>query len=1095
VEENFLHDPDWHQAATLTERITSLSALQRMSLRGVFDADVAGRRIKRWRSQPPFVAGPYFAQRLAMDGLDEGDLLYCLGEPVEALRSRFANSEDWLAELFRAFSRPASSDPLPLPETLRSQETTGFLTLIEPLLRDALERVQAGAQALSNAGSNLRFDPSAITALLFASLPQKLLAMLSRTMVLELHVARLEGLLDGATAAERFHRFLERLRQRDVALGLLEEYPVLARQLVVRIDHWVNFSLEFLEHLAADWPLICAAFAAGDDPGPLADVNGDAGDGHRGGRSVLIAKFGSGLQVVYKPRSLRVDVHFQELLAWLNARGDHPPFRTLEVLDLGNHGWTEFIGARDCSSAEEVWRFYERQGAYLALLYALEATDLHFENLIAAGEHPMLLDLEALFHPRVGGKDLRQAEQLASNTISYSVLRVGLLPQRSWGDGESAGVDLSGLGSLAGQLTPQPVPRWEREGTDEMRLIRKRIEMPGSHNQPTLNGAKINVLDYTDAIVAGFTSLYRSVLTHRDELLSDQGPVLRFADDEVRVIMRGTYTYGVLLRESFHPDVLRNALDRDRLFDRLWIPVEYCPHLAKVIPQERQDLQNGDIPLFTTHPNSRDLWSSAHERIADFLDEPGIDPVRQRIKQLSDQDCARQLWFVRASLATLCKAGDGTRWPAYRPSEPTVPAARGRLVAAACGVGDRLEELALRGEDDISWIGLTLAGQRDWALVPLGLDLYDGLPGVALFLAYLGEISGERRYTELAQAILTTLRRQVERGRSSLVAIGAFGGWGGIVYVLTHLSMLWDQPDLLTDTEAMVERIRALIERDEQFDIISGAAGCIGSLLSLHRCSPSECTRAAAVQCGDHLVAHAQPMPHGLGWLPKGAGSKPLTGFSHGAAGIAWALLKLATVTGEERFRTTALAALEYERSLFSPESGNWPDLRDPEASGVAGASFAMAWCHGAPGIGLGRLLCLRHLDDPQIRSEIDAALATTLGRGFGNNHSLCHGDLGNLDTLLEASLALGEPRWRAEVDRVAAIILESTRQNGWLCGNPLGVESPGLMTGLAGIGYELLRLAEPDRVPSPLALEPPLPSRAVLQSERTGTRGGGPCL
>jgi lantibiotic modifying enzyme len=172
------------------------------------------------------------------------------------------------------------------------------------------------------------------------------------------------------------------------------------------------------------------------------------------------------------------------------------------------------------------------------------------------------------------------------------------------------------------------------------------------------------------------------------------------------------------------------------------------------------------------------------------------------------------------------------------------------------------------------------------------------------------------------------------------------------------------------------------------------------------------------------------------------------------------------------------LAAIDYERSLFSVAEGNWPDLRDPEASGLtaskAKASFAMAWCHGAPGIGLGRLLSLRHLDDPQVRSEINAALGTTLARGFGSNHSLCHGDLGNLELLLQASLKLGEPRWRAEAARIAAVILESIDRNGWICGNPLGVESPGLMTGLAGIGYALLRLAEPHRVPSVLALAPP---------------------
>ena len=37
----------------------------------------------------------------------------------------------------------------------------------------------------------------------------------------------------------------------------------------------------------------------------------------------------------------------------------------------------------------------------------------------------------------------------------------------------------------------------------------------------------------------------------------------------------------------------------------------------------------------------------------------------------------------------------------------------------------------------------------------------------------------------------------------------------------------------------------------------------------------------------------------------------------------------------------------------------------------------------------------------------------------------------------------------------------------GWQCGLPSGRETPGLMTGLAGIGYQLLRMVAPDRVPA----------------------------
>jgi len=116
----------------------------------------------------------------------------------------------------------------------------------------------------------------------------------------------------------------------------------------------------------------------------------------------------------------------------------------------------------------------------------------------------------------------------------------------------------------------------------------------------------------------------------------------------------------------------------------------------------------------------------------------------------------------------------------------------------------------------------------------------------------------------------------------------------------------------------------------------------------------------------------------------------------------------------------------------------------------------------------------LPEADDPVILDEVKTAIGTTIREGFGYSHSLCHGDLGNLDLLLEAGRKLQDPELSAKTMDIAGAILASIEANGWLCGASLGVEVPGLMTGLAGIGYELLRLAEPERVPSVLVLDPP---------------------
>src|SRR5262249_39806743 len=129
-----------------------------------------------------------------------------------------------------------------------------------------------------------------------------------------------------------------------------------------------------------------------------------------------------------------------------------------------------------------------------------------------------------------------------------------------------------------------------------------------------------------------------------------------------------------------------------------------------------------------------------------------------------------------------------------------------RLLDGAQAVGMRLEAFALHHEEYVTWMGLTPEQER-FRVVPLSLDLYDGLPGVTLFLAYLGAVTGEQRYTRLAEKALFTVQSRLEDSLPLLTAVGAFNGWGGTVYLFTHLAALWNRPDLFAAADRVVERI------------------------------------------------------------------------------------------------------------------------------------------------------------------------------------------------------------------------------------------------------------------------------------------------
>jgi len=1071
----------WFRASSLAERRAAPGAPLPAG-----DAELARKRLERWRSRPPFADAELFVRRLAADGLAEEDFIALLGESDASLAARLA-APDWIAELEAAFAAGADAGGgLPLPALERMANPTGvaFLGLVLPLLRAGWSRFQRGLAGIDPIG----FDPETAGPLFFDLLLARLLALIPRTLVLELQAARLEGDLPGATPEERFASFAARLRDPAAALEILRRHPVLARLAVSAVRDWLAASLELLDRLRADWPEIVATFSPHGDPGRLDAVKGEAGDLHRGGRAVTLLHFSFGFRLVYKPKPLAAESAFQELLAWTNERGFTPRLPILGVLDRGAYGWVRFIAAAPCADHAQVRRFYERQGGYLALFYLLDASDLHAENLIAAGEDPYPVDLEALFHPRVDGAAIQRQEEIPGQGLFHSILRVGFLPKWTAGrGGGGARLEHSGLGSVAGQDSPGPLLHIDGAGTDEIRFERRTAPMSGAKNRPSLDGREAELPDYGTELIAGFLRMLRLILEHRGELLADGGPLEAFRGAEVRVVFRPTMTYIELLAESLHPDVLGNALLRDRLLDSLWVDVTRRPYLAALIAAERADLSRGDIPLFTARPDSTDLWTAAGERLAGFFDASGLERARRNIERLSEADLEQQRFAITGCLTALDLSRQITLRIPYQLRPTPEPAGRAPLLAAACSIGDRLETISFRGAQDAWWLTLAaLAGER-WSFASAQADLYQGVPGIVLFLAYLAEVSGEERYRDLARRGVVTLGSLLERGALAWRVPGAWNGLGGVLYCLCHLAVLWRDEELLARAESFLPRLPELVARDERYDLIDGSAGCAAALLVLHRLRPGCGALDLAVLCGERLAAGALSMSEatqgarGKAWPPPVAGFRPLAGYSHGAAGIAWSLLRLAAEAGEPRFRELALAAIEYERSLYDPVQKNWPDFRD-DGSPVGVLHdldpFMSAWCHGAAGVGLARLGTLDLLDDAAVRGEIAVALETTLARGFGKNHSLCHGDLGNVELFLLAARRLGDPSLEEKAYRIAGGILASHADGGWRFGMPRGAEPPGLMIGLAGVGYGLLRLAAPEQVPTVLLLEDPVRDR-----------------
>ncbi|WP_201387379.1 type 2 lanthipeptide synthetase LanM family protein [Ktedonobacter sp. SOSP1-52] len=1070
---------NWYRALTLSERIASIPHSQATNSTSTI-SDNARQGLARWKEQRPFNEGDYFRQRLEMAGLTEADLLYLLNEPVEELQVRVGATPDWLRTLLAVFCGSSAPDASVLKIIDGEQHilSRSFLAALQPLLVYSYQRLQAGVDQLAESHPTLPFEREQVTASLFKLLPEELLSKSTKTFILELNAARVHGLLQGETPEERFQSFLQRLRSQKHILAFLEEYAVLARLLVETCERWVNTQLELLQRLCLDWESLKTLFAPGSDSGALVEVQTGKGDTHRGGRSVAVLRWSSGLHVVYKPRSLATDRHFSALLNWLNAKGFEPEFRTLKMLERETYGWVEFIEPSTCHSVEEVERFYQREGGYLAILYALHAGDFHAENLIACGEHPFLVDLEVLFLPRLKALPRppeSEEQDLLFDGPPHTVLNVGMLPNRIWSDGENAGIDISAVGGCPGQLAPTLVSVVQGAGTDEMRVEHQQMSLSLGQNLPTLQGGEVDIASYSEHFVTGFATVYRLLMMHREEFLKSQ--VARFAEIEVRCLPRNTQLYDLILEHSYHPNMLREALERDRLFDRLWFNIDNLPQLKPLLNLEIADLWAGDIPFFYTYASSRDLINGHGIHVPDFFASSGLELVQAFVEQLNEEDLERQSWIARASFVNLDLPSGRKLYPSLRYEPTTTPFSRERVLDAALAAGDRLLELRLENGEFLDWLSITSRGPGRWGLHPSDPDLYNGVAGIVFFLAYLGALTREEKYTSVARHALRMLHRQMKYRRESgrPFTIGGYNGDSSYIYLLSHLGTLWNDPTLFLEAEEYIGPLVRSVAHDEMFDVMAGAAGALAALLNLYQVHPSEATLDAAIKCGKRLLEKKTPQEVGIGWIAS-VETVALTGMAHGTAGIALNLLRLASVSGDQRFHEAAMQAFAYERHLFSPEANNWPDLRSGDESQDENKKYRMsAWCHGAAGILLARLGCLRFVDDAAIRQEIEVGIETTFAKGLGSSHSLCHGDFGNIDILLTAAQMLERPELLERIERAMPKLLDTIDRQGWVSGAPMGLETPGLMLGLSGTGYALLRLAFMHHVPSVLCLEPPI--------------------
>ncbi len=1049
--------------------------------------------LDRWRALVAESDETTFGKRLAWDGWDIESVRAALQtEPLgpDDPLPPWADTIDAVLRI-AATSSSSPNGSQPVDRSFAADWPIPFEHVLLPFVifaRDQLGERIGPSSAEVSAGAMATLEHRLLQRLTWVCASPLLVEFGARRAQRRSSLDRLFGRLQGEPDTTQYREFTDHMLTAGWA-DLLRSYPVLGRLAATVTDLWVDTTAELVVRLRADREEIEATFHPGRDLGAVAAIGQAVSDAHNFGRSVLAITFESGLKVVYKPKALELERAYFALLGWLEERGAPLPFKRLRVVCRPGYGWTEFAETMPCADAAAARRYYQRAGMLLCLLYALAGDDCHYDNIVASGEHPLLVDMETFMHPQPQPYEDDAAEEnlgartTATETMRASVLSTGLLP-RWMISKEGRSHDASGLGGVEDQESFDKMPRWVAVNTDAMTLRQEYMTLRPTQNVVVLDGKRLSPNDYVEEIVDGFAGLYRLLVAQRDAMLAPDGPLAEFADQPVRFMLRDTRAYALVLERALQRQHLRDgavfSVELDVL-SRALLSTEQPNLFWPLRRAEQEAMERLDVPFFGARADSADLQLPTGVTVRGAFTGPSFGVVVDRLRGLDDDDLRRQLAYTRSALFSRTAT---SRDDAFRereqgaPLDAVVPLGRDELIAAAVRIGDELDERAIRSPDGgTSWIGIAYVPQADrFQLEPTGYDLYSGNPGIALFLAALAKITGDPTTRARADSALRQVRRAVQAHPERLargLGIGGVAGTGSLVYTLVRCGQLLDDPTLVSDAERVATLItHESIAADQGSDVVGGAAGALLGLLSLHAITDDPAVLEQAVRCGRRLIEQQQVdgSRAGAWWT---LGQLGITGLSHGAAGMAYALVRLFEATGDEQFRAVAGAAIAYERRVFSAAEQNWPDFR-AEASVDGRPTFMTAWCHGATGVGLARLGGRSALDSAEVRDDIEVALRATVRFGAQGVDHVCCGTMGRADLLLEAGRRLDRPELVRTAGQLAASVVADADRRGEyrVVGKlPRGAFAPTFFQGTAGIGYELLRLAEPDELPSVLML------------------------
>ncbi|MCR4567499.1 MAG: type 2 lantipeptide synthetase LanM [Pseudobutyrivibrio sp.] len=964
-------------------------------------ANVDFSYLKEWRDVRTLLKDKQFKEMLKENNMTEEEFAYTLQPDVELEKQESDKWYDTYEEIMDGFS----------DEMIDTKTGVGLVAL--PYTIYLKKRL---IQVIDNL-KNIKVEEKVLEAFVESHLTE-MFGIFGKLTALKLAIYKENHKFRARNEKKQFVEFLKNsFGKKEDLISFYKGYPVAARVATARTHYMIKNYTNILEHVNKDYKEIEEFL--GKKNLVLTDISLSTGDSHEQGNSVSILKFDD-KKLVYKPKDLRINQAFESFVDWYVEKSSMLEIKIPKGIYKVNYAYNEFIEKIYCKSEREVERFYTRYGYLVAICYLLNINDLHLENIIASGEHPVIIDMETLFQmpAQITGESayIDMLKRLETESVAASML----LPNQLHMGGKDK-INLSALNGKGGELEQELlVPK--NVDTVDFHFENIKGRFGGGDNIPQYGEEKdVDISKYNLLIIEAFEQFMKFILEHKTEALE---ALELFKGKKVRALLKSTERYAAMIRYANHPRYNEDMKYRERLMMNIWA---YPYRDKRIINSEVKDLLFNDIPIFFTYTDSRDVIDSFGKEYLDYYEISGYEVSRKKILMLTDKEIKLQKTIMALALGIMNPFLNdrGGRLPIEQEAKVV------NYMAQAKDLANKLMLEAYEKEGECAFINLDCNQEEEWELKACELDLYGGLSGIAVVYLELYRATKEEKYLDFYHMLMKSAINQAKQASVSSAFTGRLSPIYPLLLEKKYLKTVYDIDYLKNVMKALDALTEDQMEKYENHDYITGLAGIIRLLKLVMEYLPEAGLKEETLEKYISLAEKRITKEY--------ENKKSKEGMAHGISGMMYGL-----VSGGKYDANKVKDLLSYEyHAGVNPEK----DFK---------------WCWGYPGMIQARI-AINKID----RSVVDKRQLNSLIRKFEAilnesvaSDSLCHGTGSIVTTLKMIYEYTKDNKWLDYLKKYMADMYMHSLYEGYRVSKVSDIESKGVFDGIYGVAWLYLYAA-----------------------------------